>query len=116
MRSVQGFSLIVVATAFLAACGNEPTLGVSTGAVRGSKVTLCHHTSSAKNPTVTITVNESAVNKHLSQHGDTIGACETAQECVSAGGPCAADAPCCDGLLCMEDGSGAGSCRISSGG
>lgn len=40
----------------------------------GSKVTICHHTHSKKNPYVTITVAQSAVKAHL-KHGDTIGAC-----------------------------------------
>ena len=39
-----------------------------------SKVTICHHTHSQKNPFVTITVSEHALPAHLG-HGDTIGAC-----------------------------------------
>jgi hypothetical protein len=37
-------------------------------------VTICHHTGSAKNPTVTITVDTHAVETHLG-HGDALGAC-----------------------------------------
>jgi hypothetical protein len=38
------------------------------------KVTICHHTGSKKNPTVTITVSRNALDAHLA-HGDTIGPC-----------------------------------------
>jgi hypothetical protein len=40
----------------------------------GEKVTICHHTGSKKNPFVTITVSENALDAHLA-HGDTIGPC-----------------------------------------
>src|SRR6059058_6665291 len=39
-----------------------------------SKVTICHHTHSQKNPFVTITVSERALPAHLG-HGDTVGPC-----------------------------------------
>jgi hypothetical protein len=40
------------------------------------KVTICHHTSSEKNPSVTISVSQRALPAHL-RHGDTIGPCPT---------------------------------------
>ena len=39
-----------------------------------SNVTICHHTESKKNPTVTITVGEAAVEALLAK-GDELGAC-----------------------------------------
>jgi len=41
---------------------------------RTGKVTLCHVTGSQKNPGVTLTVSQNAVQAHLG-HGDTVGPC-----------------------------------------
>jgi hypothetical protein len=38
------------------------------------KVTICHHTGSRTNPTVTITVSRNALPAHFA-HGDTLGPC-----------------------------------------
>jgi hypothetical protein len=37
-------------------------------------VTICHHTGSRTNPTVTITVSRNALPAHFA-HGDTVGPC-----------------------------------------
>jgi hypothetical protein len=54
------------------------------GPPEGHKVTICHHTSSETNPTVTITVDEHSWPAHQ-RHGDTVGACPARP--ASPGGP-----------------------------
>jgi hypothetical protein len=53
------------------------------------KVTICHHTGSTKNPTVTITISRNALPAHL-KHGDTVGPCPSgvlgAQRTLSGSG------------------------------
>lgn len=49
-----------------------------------SKVTICHHTHSKKNPFVTITVSQNAVAAHVRNHGDTIGPCPAQPPSVPA--------------------------------
>ncbi len=84
--------------AVVAALGALAALGVLAGASwsatgssnatqyqYGTKVTICHHTHSKKNPWVTITVSQKAVNAHL-KHGDTLGACSTSNKGKKAKG------------------------------
>ena len=55
----------------LAAVGSSAAAEYEYG---NENVTICHHTGSSKNPFVTITVSENALDAHLA-HGDTIGPC-----------------------------------------
>lgn len=61
-------------------------LGGVVAAAPADKVTICHHTGSATNPTVTIEVAQAAVNAHVTNHGDTIGACPSGNNGGSNGG------------------------------
>jgi hypothetical protein len=46
------------------------------------KVTVCHHTGSATNPVVEITISPNAVDQHINQHGDSVkGDCCIDSEC-----------------------------------
>ncbi len=48
---------------------------IKASATADPKVVLCHHTSSDTNTWVTIEVAQSAVDAHITNHGDTLGAC-----------------------------------------
>jgi hypothetical protein len=68
---------LVTALAFLA--GGKLAGGGSTAAAAyqyqyGNTVTICHHTTSATSPTVTITIAQAALDAHLAE-GDTVGPC-----------------------------------------
>lgn len=81
--AVVGAVLAAAAFASLAATGYAARLvpfshaSPTADQYPAGKVTICHHTHSAKNPFVTITVSVHALPAHL-KHGDTIGPCSQA--------------------------------------
>ncbi len=75
-RAVLGAAVVAVA---LAAAGALGGIGFARNSLTAAqyqygKITICHHTHSAKNPFVTITISLHAWPAHR-KHGDTLGAC-----------------------------------------
>jgi len=51
--------------------GCDPKDFTSATSADGKKVTICHHTHSATNPVVVITISVNALQMHVTNHGDT---------------------------------------------
>jgi hypothetical protein len=76
-RHAAAFGLAAAMLACLAIVGSTAFgKGKPSAAQYQYKVTICHHTGSTNNPTVTIKVSSRALPAHLA-HGDTLGPCPT---------------------------------------
>ena len=78
-RTILGCIVVavsVVTAASLAGIGFARS-AISAAQYQYGKVTICHHTHSKSNPTVTITISKNAWPAHQ-KHGDTLGPCPPA--------------------------------------
>jgi hypothetical protein len=98
---------LLSACALLFACAADPqeeTTSVQSELGCRDKITICHHTGSETNPTVTISISRHAWPAH-EKHGDTVGACEPTPPPPQCGNGVAEGAEECDaadlkGLTC----------------
>jgi len=78
-RTILGLVVVavsVIAAATLAGIGFARS-AIGAAQYQYGKVTICHHTHSKSNPTVTITISKNALPAHQ-KHGDTLGPCPSA--------------------------------------
>jgi hypothetical protein len=77
-RTLLAVVLVVIALGAVTVVGISAAQTSSSAAqYQYGKVTICHHTHSKTNPTVTIVVSRNALPAHL-RHGDTVGPCDGA--------------------------------------
>ena len=89
----------VAAAVMLSACASdvpEGTTSAQSELACHDKITICHHTRSDTNPTVTISISRQAWPAH-EQHGDTMGACEPTPPPPQCGNGMAEGSEECDG-------------------
>jgi len=81
-RTLLGLGVVaasLLVASVLAGIGFARSSSGSAAQYQYGKVTICHHTHSAKNPTVTITISEHAwlAQWHKTHPDDTLGPCKT---------------------------------------
>ena len=74
MKKQIGVAAVLLLSACVADAPEETTTAEGALACH-DKITICHHTHSETNPTVTISISRFAWPAHA-KHGDTMGACE----------------------------------------
>ena len=75
-RNVPSFVIaaLLIAVAFVGDVSGVFAGKVASAGYGGDKVTICHKTSSTKNPYEEITINQNAVKAHMKHTGDIIPA------------------------------------------
>ena len=81
--AIGSISALVVGASASIGAALSPSATPAAASQYANKVTICHHTHSAKHPFVTITVSRNALPAHL-RHGDTIGPCSTTSTAETA--------------------------------